>query len=431
MKVKQTVFVDQFTNGVLDPRREYEYAVKDGGHVVASTAPGCWGPMLTPELKGGHEVTKPVYVENAEVGDAIAIYIEDIHVNSVATASGADKPNTDSFADDPYIDGTCPNCGTLNPETEIRGVGKESIHCKNCGYQFTPFTIDHGYTIALDHDLDLGLTLNEEQANRLGEKADESMRMPENSVQNSIVSQAPSDLVGVVARMRPFLGQLGTVPSEPFPDSHNAGDFAQNLIGASHEFGKTEEDLEHRTDGHMDVNQVRAGAVLLAPVKTEGGGVYLGDMHAMQGNGEIAGHTTDVAGLVRLRVEVVKDAQIEGPVLFPVEEDLPYLAKPYNRKEKEKIKTLAQKWEGVEPEESLPISFIGTGATLNDATDNGLNRAAALFNVPLGEILNRSTITGSIDVGRNPGVATVTFLAPTSYLEKVSMLEIAQKQYAE
>jgi len=100
MKAKQMVFVDQFTNGVLDPRLEYEYAVKDGGHIVANTAPGCWGPMLTPELKGGHEVTKPVYVENAEVGDAIAIYIEDIHVNSMATASGADKPNTDSFADD-------------------------------------------------------------------------------------------------------------------------------------------------------------------------------------------------------------------------------------------------------------------------------------------------------------------------------------------
>jgi len=429
MKAKRTVFVDQFTDGVLDPRLEYEYAVKDGGHIVANTAPGCWGPMLTPELKGGHEVTKPVAVEGAEVGDAIAIYIEDIHVNSMATASGADKPNTDSFTDDPYIDGRCPNCGTLNPKTEIRGVGKESIHCKNCGHQFTPFTIDHGYTIALDNDLDLGLTLNEEQAERLGEKADECMKMPENSVQNSIVSQAPADLAGVVARMRPFLGQLGTVPSEPFPDSHNAGDFGQNLIDASHEFGKTEEELEHRTDGHMDVNKVREGAVLLAPIKTEGGGVYLGDMHAMQGNGEIAGHTTDVAGIVRLRVEVIKDAQIEGPVLFPVEDDLPYLAKPYNRAEKEKIKALAQKWEGVEPEESLPITFIGTGATLNDAADNGLERAATLFEVPLGEILNRSTITGSIDVGRNPGVVTVTFLAPVDYLEKVSMLDIAQKQY--
>jgi acetamidase/formamidase len=429
MKAKQTVFVDQFTNGVLDPNLEFEYMVKDGGHIVANTAPGCWGPMMTPELKGGHEVTKPVYVENAEVGDAIAIYIEDIHVTSMATASGSDKPNEDSFGDDPFIDGTCPHCGTLNPETEIRGIGKDSIYCKNCGKQFTPFTIDHGYTIAFDEHLQMGITLDEKNAYKLAENANECANMPENSIQNSILSQAPTDLVGVVARMRPFLGQLGTTPSQAFPDSHNAGDFAQSLIGASHEFKKSEEELEHRTDGHMDVNKVRQGAVLVAPVKVKGGGVYLGDLHAMQGNGEIAGHTTDVAGIVRLRVEVIKEAHLEGPILFPVPKDLPYLAQPFSKEEKEQMKQLAKKWEGVEPEESLPITFIGTGASLNEAADNGLNRAARLFEVPLGEILNRSTITGSIDIGRNPGVVTVTFLAPKSYLEKIGLLKIAEKQY--
>ncbi len=429
MKAKQTVFVDQFTNGVLDPKLEFEYAVKDGGHIVANTAPGCWGPMMTPQLKGGHEVTKPVHVENAEVGDAIAIYIEDIHVTSTATASGSDKPNEGSFGDDPFIDGTCPHCGTLNPETEIKGIGKDSIYCKNCGKPFTPFTIDHGYTIAFDDHLQMGLTLDEENANKLAENANECANMPENSIQNSILSQAPTDLVGVVARMRPFLGQLGTTPSEAFPDSHNAGDFAQSLIGASHEFGKTKEALEARTDGHMDINQVRQGAVLVAPVKVAGGGVYLGDMHAMQGNGEIAGHTTDVAGIVRLRVEVIKDAELEGPILFPVAEDLPYLAKPFSAEEKAKINQIADKWPGVEPETSLPIAFVGTGATLNEATDNGLNRAARLFDVPLGEILNRATITGSIDVGRHPGVATVTFLTPTHYLEQVGLLKIAERQY--
>jgi len=60
---KPVVFVDKFTEGVLDPNEEMEYFVQDGGYIVANTAPGCWGPMLTPKLKGGHEVTKPVYVE--------------------------------------------------------------------------------------------------------------------------------------------------------------------------------------------------------------------------------------------------------------------------------------------------------------------------------------------------------------------------------
>ena len=52
-----TVFVDRFTDGVLDPAKPMLGPVKDGGFIVANTAPGCWGPMITPELKGGHEVT--------------------------------------------------------------------------------------------------------------------------------------------------------------------------------------------------------------------------------------------------------------------------------------------------------------------------------------------------------------------------------------
>src|SRR5699024_3273523 len=74
----------------------------------------------------------------------------------------------------------------------------------------------------------------------------------------------------------------------------------------------TEEELEDRTDGHMDVNRVRTGAVLIAPVKVEGGGVYVGDMHAMQGDGEIAGHTADVAGIVSLQVNVLKDVNLRS-----------------------------------------------------------------------------------------------------------------------
>ena len=50
-----------------------------------------------------------------------------------------------------------------------------------------------------------------------------------------------------------------------------------------------------QNSGHMDIDIVRAGAILICPVKVRGGGVYLGDMHALQGDGEIAGHTCDVA----------------------------------------------------------------------------------------------------------------------------------------
>ena len=74
-------------------------------------------------------------------------------------------------------------------------------------------------------------------------------------------------------------------------------------------------------------------------------GVYLGDMHAAQGDGEIAGHTMDVSGSVTLQVEVLKRFAIDGPVLFPLEEDLPPLAKPFTSEEFSKGARLAKSWE--------------------------------------------------------------------------------------
>ena len=106
---------------------------------------------------------------------------------------------------------------------------------------------------------------------------------------------------------------------------------------------------------------MRAGAILVCPVKLPGGGVYLGDMHALQGDGEIAGHTADVAGTVTLQVEVVPGLGIDGPVLFPVAEDLPFLARPLSDEERAQALALARRHGMDAIEESLPISVVGTG----------------------------------------------------------------------
>lgn len=425
----QTVFVDQFTNGILDPKRPMLGPVRDGGHIVANTAPGCWGPMITPELRGGHEVTVPVAVAGAEVGDAIALRIQDITVTSLATASGNDKFMEGRFLGDPYVAARCPECGTLYPKSHVEGIGQTAIRCDNCGADVVPFNFTNGYTIAFDDNRSVGVTLQQNAAEEIAQDAKRFAALPENSIQNPILTFAPHDLVGLVARLRPFMGQLGTTPAIRMPDSHNAGDFGSFLIGAPHEYALTAEQLENRTDGHMDIDAVRAGAILVCPVKVPGGGVYLGDMHALQGDGEIAGHTCDVSGTITLQVHLLKGMELEGPVLFPVIEDLPFLARPLSAAEKERAQSVAQMYGLDELEESLPVSVVGSGPDLNAATDNGLARAARLFDMTIPEVKNRATITGAIEIGRHPGVVQVTFRVPVDRLEKAGLLKYAQEQY--
>jgi acetamidase/formamidase len=426
---RRTVVVDTFTDGLLGPDVPMAGPVADGGHIVWNSAPGCWGPMITPAIKGGHEVCTPVFVEGAEVGDAIAIRIKDIAVTSLATSSGNDQAMEGRFNGDPYCAPVCASCGTEWPETRIEGIGPEAIRCTNCGADATPFTFTNGYTVAFDGQL--GVTVDQARAEEFARNAPQAAALPDNSIQNPILTFAPHDIVGLVTRMRPFLGQLGTSPSTTLPDSHNAGDFGAFLVGAPHKFALDAQALaQHKTDGHLDIDAVRAGATLICPVKVPGGGVYLGDMHAMQGDGEIAGHTADVAGTVTLQVTVIKGLGIDGPVLFPLAEDLPFLAKPLTDAERTRAQALAAR-EGVGAiEESLPISVIGTGPDLNSATDNGLRRAAELLAMSVPEVMNRATIAGAIEIGRAPGVVQVTFRAPASALESAGLRTYAEELYA-
>lgn len=425
----EKVVVSTYTNGILDPEEPMLGPVKDGGTIEANTMPGCWGPMMTPHLKGGHEVTRPVYVENAEPGDALAIRIRAIKVTSIATASGQDRMVDGHFQGDPYVAKKCPGCDTIHPATTVKGIGPNAVRCSNCGAAITAFQFENGYTVVFNEERSLGVTVDKETAERIAHDARNYARLSENCTQHSTLLFAPHDLIGVISRMRPFMGQLGTTPAVRMPDSHNAGDFGVFLVGAPHDYAITDEQLELRTDGHMDIDVVRPGAILVAPVKVPGAGVYMGDMHALQGDGEVAGHTMDVAGVVTVQVEVVKGRELRGPVLFPLAEDLPYLAMPFNSEERANAEKLAKEWGFFRLEESAPISVVGTGADLNKATENGLQRAAEMLGMSVPEVKNRATITGAIEIGRLPGVVQVTFLAPLEKLESAGFLPFVSEQY--
>ncbi|MBI3693794.1 MAG: acetamidase/formamidase family protein, partial [Acidobacteria bacterium] len=93
---------------------------------------------------------------------------------------------------------------------------------------------------------------------------------------------------------RPMLGCIGVAP---------AGDFTPTP-GPAGAYG-----------GNLDYNEVREGATIFLPVYHTGGLLFLGDGHALQGDGEPTGSGIETSLDVEFSVDVRKNSRLSGPRL--------------------------------------------------------------------------------------------------------------------
>lgn len=429
------VLVDRYTD-IVGPSNEMLGPVKDGGRIEYITVPGCWGPMITPSLRSGHEVSLPVRVEGAKVGDAVALYVETLEQTSRATTSGTHMGVDDRFISDPFVAKICPTCRDagrhfLYPDTYLDGIGESAVKCKACNSEVIAFHMVEGYTMVFDEAKEIGVTVAPGRAEEMARNAREWVALTEHSTQHPIVALNRADLVGTMTRCRISAGNLGSIPAIDLPSSHNCGDFGAFLVGAEHEFAVTEKQLEMRTDVHMDIDSVRQGSILIVPVKVDGAGIYAGDVHAMIGDGEIAVHTTDIGARLVVRVDVIKGLELDGPILLPPAEDLPFLARPFSADEVRRGQELASSNATTLEGPVLPIQVLGSGPFVNAAVDNAVMRAARLLSMTSDEVRNRSTISGAVDIGRLPGFVQLSLLVPREKLERLGILHLVEAQYGE
>ncbi|MFX1518315.1 MAG: acetamidase/formamidase family protein [Promethearchaeota archaeon] len=429
MVASDTVYVSEFVD-LIGPKTDMLGPVRDGGVVTTGTEPACYGPMITPEIHSGHTITRPVAVEGASVGDGLVLKIKKIKITSKASASGTETAREGSYVGDPFVAKKCPGCGTVNPNTKIEGIGKDAIRCANCGTPVSAFDVTNGYTMVFDDARKVGLTVDKATAEEIAKNAIDYSGVPKGFTCHSILLLALADMqAGIISRVRPMIGNFGTLPGVEMPSSHNAGDFGVFLVGAPHDHAITEADLAFRSDAHMDVDTVGEGTIVIAPVKVDRAGVVVGDVHAMQSDGEISGHTTDVSAEVTVDVEVIKKLGNDGPILIPKLEDLPPLAKLPSSNELEIARSVAKKYNIKLQTEVAPLQVVGTGGDLNAATMNGLERMAQLAAMDINEVKNRVTITGGIEIGRLPGVVHVTMLTPMARLEQIGIAPLIKEQY--
>ncbi len=93
-------------------------------------------------------------------------------------------------------------------------------------------------------------------------------------------------------------------PLRPFP----------GIIGLARDMDGTLSSLPpYPTGGNLDVRDLSEGTELFLPVEVAGGLLSLGDTHAAQGHGELAGTALESPIDVMIRVDLVKQANIRLP----------------------------------------------------------------------------------------------------------------------
>ncbi len=92
--------------------------------------------------------------------------------------------------------------------------------------------------------------------------------------------------------VRPMIGVIGVATQEPISSS---------LLG-SH-------------GGNLDCNDLIKGTTIYLPVFVTGGLLSIGDLHALMGDGEIGECGLEIDGRVTVKVTVIKNKMLSGPLL--------------------------------------------------------------------------------------------------------------------
>ena len=96
------------------------------------------------------------------------------------------------------------------------------------------------------------------------------------------------------------------IPLKPFP----------GIIGTAPGEDGTHPSLPpYPTGGNLDMRDLSVGTSLFLPVAAPGGLLSIGDTHAVQGHGELAGTALESPIDVTVQVELVKNANLPGPRL--------------------------------------------------------------------------------------------------------------------
>jgi acetamidase/formamidase len=145
---------------------------------------------------------------------------------------------------------------------------------------------------------------------------------------------------------------------EVFFDETHALPYAPMVgtIGTAPEIESISSEKPGPHGGNMDLPDITLGATLYLPVNVKGAFLYMGDVHATQGDAELCGTAIEMPAEVEATVEVIKNRRIDWPRI----------------ETREHIAVVACSGTGMPLEEAVRVAFVELIHWLE--TDYGFNR---------------------------------------------------------
>ena len=98
----------------------------------------------------------------------------------------------------------------------------------------------------------------------------------------------------IILEASPMIGVIGTAPA-------NGNEIPTGTPG--------------HHGGNMDCKLISSGSTIYLPVNVDGALLFMGDMHAAMGDGEVSGCGIEIAGEITVRVTVLRDIDMPVPML--------------------------------------------------------------------------------------------------------------------
>lgn len=198
---------------------------------------------------------------------------------------------------------------------------------------------------------------------------------------------------GIKLKTKPMIGIIATTPEE-------------QMIKTGH--AKT------RNGGNLDIPFITENTDIYIPVDTDGGGLYLGDVHAIQGYGELSGIAMEASSNVILEVEVLKTRKsLDNILVIGVE--------PFSNKECIGIVGIGEK-ENLAS--SVHDAFMGTYKLLQQMLPSiSANRVKSLItligNSFNGQAFSKTSESTSIIVITKEDIETITKNSSQNLLQEI------------